>query len=255
MGAWPDSSRLRGGAALIGRLASPGGSAPDFPDMTSDGSLSRAGPMLLGALAPLTFLVVDPAGWYPFGPVKWLSVSVLGFCRRRRRVGDSGGDGAPVAHRRRSSPGWVHWPSRPRSAWTRSTPGSARPNATWVSSPGRSARCSSWPAARSGRSLGALLCWSGRGRARRRWGRHGGGARLGARGARCRRPADGHLRLGRLPRCGGGDCSCRSASAWPQTWSCGDGFEPRQWWPCRCSWLPASGRVPAPRGSACSCRR
>jgi hypothetical protein len=34
---------------------------------------------MLGALAPATFLAVDPAGWYPFGPVKWLAVSVLGF--------------------------------------------------------------------------------------------------------------------------------------------------------------------------------
>lgn len=32
--------------------------------MTSEGSIDRAGPVLAGALAPPTFLVVDPAGWY-----------------------------------------------------------------------------------------------------------------------------------------------------------------------------------------------
>jgi hypothetical protein len=31
----------------------------------------------LAALAPVTLLAVDPAGWFPFGPVKWLAVSTL----------------------------------------------------------------------------------------------------------------------------------------------------------------------------------
>lgn len=33
--------------------------------------------MALGAVLPLVALVVDPAGWFPFGPGKWLAVSVL----------------------------------------------------------------------------------------------------------------------------------------------------------------------------------
>lgn len=47
--------------------------------MTTERPFDRAGPVLLGALAPFTFLLVDPAGWYPFGPVKWAAVSVLGL--------------------------------------------------------------------------------------------------------------------------------------------------------------------------------
>jgi O-antigen ligase len=39
----------------------------------------RGGPWLLGALAPAVLLAVDPWGWYPFGPIKWLGVLVLGF--------------------------------------------------------------------------------------------------------------------------------------------------------------------------------
>jgi len=37
----------------------------------------RHGEGVLAALAPVTLLVVDPAGWFPFGPVKWLAVSAL----------------------------------------------------------------------------------------------------------------------------------------------------------------------------------
>jgi O-antigen ligase/Flp pilus assembly protein TadD len=37
----------------------------------------RAGAGLLGALAPVVFLAVDPAGWFPFGPVKWLALTTL----------------------------------------------------------------------------------------------------------------------------------------------------------------------------------
>lgn len=37
----------------------------------------RRGPVVLAALAPVTLLVVDPAGWFPFGPAKWLAVSTL----------------------------------------------------------------------------------------------------------------------------------------------------------------------------------
>src|SRR5690606_23654948 len=32
---------------------------------------------VLAAVAPVTLVAIDPAGWYPFGPVKWLAVSVL----------------------------------------------------------------------------------------------------------------------------------------------------------------------------------
>jgi len=37
----------------------------------------RAGVLVLAAVAPVTMLVADPAGWYPFGPSKWLALSVL----------------------------------------------------------------------------------------------------------------------------------------------------------------------------------
>ena len=37
----------------------------------------RRAPGVLAALAPVTLLVLDPAGWFPFGPVKWLAVSTL----------------------------------------------------------------------------------------------------------------------------------------------------------------------------------
>ena len=37
----------------------------------------RAGALVLAAVAPVTMLVADPAGWYPFGPSKWLAVSAL----------------------------------------------------------------------------------------------------------------------------------------------------------------------------------
>ncbi len=39
--------------------------------------MERAGVVALAALAPAAMLAVDPAGWYPFGPVKWLVVSTL----------------------------------------------------------------------------------------------------------------------------------------------------------------------------------
>ena len=90
----------------------------------------RRGVGVLAALAPVTMLVVDPAGWFPFGPVKWLAVSTL------LPLG-----GALVLAR---AP--VRWPPRPlglamaallgwlalaaRSASIRCTRGSARPNAT-----------------------------------------------------------------------------------------------------------------------------
>ena len=38
---------------------------------------SRAGAIVLAALIPLAVLGLDPAGWYWFGPVKWLVVSAL----------------------------------------------------------------------------------------------------------------------------------------------------------------------------------
>jgi hypothetical protein len=47
--------------------------------MTGERRVHRAGPIVLAALAPLSLLAVDPGGWYPFGPVKWLVVSVVGF--------------------------------------------------------------------------------------------------------------------------------------------------------------------------------
>lgn len=37
----------------------------------------RVGAVLLAAMAPVVILTVDPAGWFPFGPVKWLAVSGL----------------------------------------------------------------------------------------------------------------------------------------------------------------------------------
>jgi O-antigen ligase len=37
----------------------------------------RPGVGVLAALAPVTMLAVDPAGWFPFGPIKWLAVSGL----------------------------------------------------------------------------------------------------------------------------------------------------------------------------------
>ncbi len=32
---------------------------------------------MIAALAPASLLLVDPAGWYPFGPVKWLAVPTI----------------------------------------------------------------------------------------------------------------------------------------------------------------------------------
>ncbi|MEO7557232.1 MAG: O-antigen ligase family protein [Acidimicrobiales bacterium] len=39
--------------------------------------IGRLTAVLLGALVPSTLLLVDPWGWYPFGPAKWLAVTVL----------------------------------------------------------------------------------------------------------------------------------------------------------------------------------
>ncbi len=63
--------------------------------MTSERPVDRVGPALLGALVPLAFLAVDPTGWFPFGPAKWLAVSLLG----------SAGAAAVLATRRVSVPG------------------------------------------------------------------------------------------------------------------------------------------------------
>ena len=40
-------------------------------------SAERCGVWVLGALAPVAMLAVDPLGWYPFGPVKWIVVSTF----------------------------------------------------------------------------------------------------------------------------------------------------------------------------------
>ncbi len=45
--------------------------------MSAETWASRAATALLGAVAPVSMLAVDPAGWFPFGPVKWLAVSTL----------------------------------------------------------------------------------------------------------------------------------------------------------------------------------
>jgi hypothetical protein len=37
----------------------------------------RSPATVVAALAPVSLLAVDPWGWYPFGPVKWLAVSTL----------------------------------------------------------------------------------------------------------------------------------------------------------------------------------
>lgn len=39
--------------------------------------MDRAGSRVLAALAPTVLLAVDPWGWYPFGPIKWLLVTTL----------------------------------------------------------------------------------------------------------------------------------------------------------------------------------
>jgi hypothetical protein len=39
--------------------------------------VERAGVLALAALAPVAMLAVDPWGWFPFGPVKWLAVAAL----------------------------------------------------------------------------------------------------------------------------------------------------------------------------------
>src|SRR3546814_16358687 len=44
---------------------------------TSRSARPGLGALLLAALAPVSMLAVVPSGWYPFGPVKWLVVSVL----------------------------------------------------------------------------------------------------------------------------------------------------------------------------------
>lgn len=41
-------------------------------------TLEQFGGRLLAALAPVVFLAVDPAGWYPFGPVKWVALTTIG---------------------------------------------------------------------------------------------------------------------------------------------------------------------------------
>src|SRR4051794_23274545 len=38
---------------------------------------TRVGAVMLAATLPLTALVVDPGGWYPFGPSKWLVMTAL----------------------------------------------------------------------------------------------------------------------------------------------------------------------------------
>src|SRR5262245_33667471 len=43
----------------------------------STGTVERVGVVALAALAPAALLAVDPWGWYPFGPLKWLLVSTL----------------------------------------------------------------------------------------------------------------------------------------------------------------------------------
>ena len=40
--------------------------------------MERYGPRVLAALGPLVFLAIDPWGWYPFGPIKWLALTAVG---------------------------------------------------------------------------------------------------------------------------------------------------------------------------------
>src|SRR5262245_48430929 len=39
--------------------------------------MARIGGRVLAALAPAVLLAVDPWGWYPFGPIKWVLVLTL----------------------------------------------------------------------------------------------------------------------------------------------------------------------------------
>lgn len=45
--------------------------------MRSEQLIERAGPALLALVAPTVMLAVDPGGWFPFGPAKWLAVATL----------------------------------------------------------------------------------------------------------------------------------------------------------------------------------
>jgi O-antigen ligase len=40
--------------------------------------MERFGGRLLAVLAPIVFLALDPAGWYPFGPIKWAALILVG---------------------------------------------------------------------------------------------------------------------------------------------------------------------------------
>jgi hypothetical protein len=84
--------------------------------------VEQAGVLALAAAAPLVTLAVDPWGWFPFGPVKWLALTttLLGGAalvlrhvrrplrrhepagvRRRPHLGARGDDGRRVQQPRR----------------------------------------------------------------------------------------------------------------------------------------------------------
>lgn len=53
----------------------PGGTGTGESTMSAESWTSGAAPALLALVAPVTMLAVDPAGWFPFGPPKWLAVA------------------------------------------------------------------------------------------------------------------------------------------------------------------------------------
>ncbi len=80
---------------------------------------------VLAALAPAVLLAVDPWGWYPFGPIKWLLATTLGARRRRAGADPRVACGCP-ARSPAALVGFVARPWPPRWGRTRSTPGPAR---------------------------------------------------------------------------------------------------------------------------------
>ena len=159
---------------------------------------------VLAALAPAVFLALDPGGWYPFGPAKWLAVSVLL---------PLGAAGVIARGRLRADPRLAVAVGALLGFLVLGAAVGLDPTYAWIGTPERQLGVLTWALAALALLVGQSLDpetdgdadpgRAGRGRPGRRRGGHRRGVGLGTgTGGPRRGPPDRHLRLGRVPRRG-----------------------------------------------------
>ena len=194
-----------------------------LPAPVRPGRSERWGVVALAALAPAAMLTVDPWGWYPFGPSKWLVIPTLvlvggALVLRDRPVRVPGGVGMVLL----ALVGWMAVAAAlgrdPLYSVDRHARASLRCPHVGAVRP----RHGRWQLARPSPPRSSSHHRPAGGRCRRRRGRQRRGAGLGAAPARGGQPPVGLVRLTRLPRCGDRPPPPRRAGRSPHPRTCVD---------------------------------